>query len=549
MTDTANQRVESPPLEAAAGNPIAWVTPRRLGASLLVLIVLVVAATVTFGFWGFSYDDAFITYRYARSWEASGSLEYNPGERVFGTTAPGYALLLGSLAKVTPGLDVPDWGTLLAVASLLALAWALARATQDKRDSLRDEALVGAPLAFALLALTLPANIALFGSEALPAAALVAAGALVLFEGSAEIAAGLLLAGAAALRLDAGLAACTLGVAYWIWKRRFPWRLAVTGGSGVAMYLGFVTATFGRVVPHTLAIKQSELPLSAQRSYGLAEWAWLRSSMSTGALIFLIALAVVGFLALARYRLLLRPPLLALLVWVAGIEVAYRLFHVPFAPWYAVDLVLALAALAAVGVAWLAHVIAGLLSPRSTFRRRAATVIVAVLVLSPLLFSNTRWIGRTWRHPPDPRWEIYHRVGVWLRAHSRADDAVASIEVGFLGYSSRRPVLDLLGLVSPGVLASRRQGTLGKLVARRAPRFILDSEWLRPLGLGKILADPSIARRYAMVTTMTDASGRTIRVLERKMGGRISGKGALGEASERGQNRTRHKIDSTKRLP
>ena len=41
-----------------------------------------------------SYDDAWITYRYAYNLAAGDGFVYNPGERVFGTSAPGYALLL-----------------------------------------------------------------------------------------------------------------------------------------------------------------------------------------------------------------------------------------------------------------------------------------------------------------------------------------------------------------------------------------------------------------------------------------------------------------------
>ncbi len=79
---------------------------RRFAAVAVCLWAVVVAG----GFWGFSYDDAFITSQYARSWQERGALELNPGEAVDGTTAPGYAVLLGSLARLTPGLGVPAWG-------------------------------------------------------------------------------------------------------------------------------------------------------------------------------------------------------------------------------------------------------------------------------------------------------------------------------------------------------------------------------------------------------------------------------------------------------
>src|SRR5918912_119366 len=40
-------------------------------------------------------DDAYITFRYARNLATGLGLVYNPGEWVLGTTAPGWAMLLG----------------------------------------------------------------------------------------------------------------------------------------------------------------------------------------------------------------------------------------------------------------------------------------------------------------------------------------------------------------------------------------------------------------------------------------------------------------------
>jgi len=142
----------------------------------------------------------------------------------------------------------------------------------------------------------------------------------------------------------------------------------------------------------------------------------------------------------------------------------------------------------------------------------ALCAALLTLVLAP----SGAWLARHWGHPPDPRWSLYERVGDWLRAHSLPGDAVASMEVGFLGYRSRRPVLDLMGLVSPGVLASRERGTLAELVAARSPRFLLDVPRLRGLGLGALLASPAIAAEYAPVRAFPQAHGGVARLLERR---------------------------------
>ena len=53
-------------------------------------------------------DDAFITYRYAANLARGNGLVYNAGERVLGTTTPGYAILLAGVGSVFSTSDLPD---------------------------------------------------------------------------------------------------------------------------------------------------------------------------------------------------------------------------------------------------------------------------------------------------------------------------------------------------------------------------------------------------------------------------------------------------------
>ncbi|MCB1054955.1 MAG: hypothetical protein KDD11_05515, partial [Acidobacteria bacterium] len=109
--------IQAPPADLGA-RPLNRLTPWLWG--LLALWVLI-AALFAYRLAGQALDDVFITYRYARSFAEGQGLVFNPGERVFGTTAPGWALVLGTLSWL---LHVPVnvLGTLSTAASLLALA-------------------------------------------------------------------------------------------------------------------------------------------------------------------------------------------------------------------------------------------------------------------------------------------------------------------------------------------------------------------------------------------------------------------------------------------
>ena len=72
-----------------------------IGPVLATLLLAGLAVFVARGAWGYSHDDAFITYRYAENLARGHGLVYNPGEAVLGTSAPGYAAVLGGLSLLT----------------------------------------------------------------------------------------------------------------------------------------------------------------------------------------------------------------------------------------------------------------------------------------------------------------------------------------------------------------------------------------------------------------------------------------------------------------
>ncbi|GAB4517056.1 MAG: hypothetical protein OHK0046_23320 [Anaerolineae bacterium] len=67
-------------------------------------------------------DDAYITYRYAANLARGEGLVYNVGERVLGTTTPGYAVLLGTGGALLGTEQIPRLSTGLNMVAILALA-------------------------------------------------------------------------------------------------------------------------------------------------------------------------------------------------------------------------------------------------------------------------------------------------------------------------------------------------------------------------------------------------------------------------------------------
>jgi hypothetical protein len=481
--------------------------PVLLIAGLIIGIITGLAATLAAGFLGYSYDDAFITYRYAQNWAEGAGLVFNPGERVLGTTAPGYALLLGLLAALT-GLDVPAWGTLLAVASLATVALVLWSSLHlhAAPAAVRH----GAPVLFALAAFLLQWNVEMFGAETFPILALGVAAAHLALDRDRPLAAGLLGAAAMICRLDAGLLAAVLGLELWRSKRRFPWAFALAGLLPLAAFLGWLHTELGAVIPHTMSAKQSELKLLAEApSYTAREWRWLRRDLSWTGGLTLLALALWAVAEAVRRRRSIPGGRLAAVLgfWLLAHEAAYRLLGVPFAPWYHVPLVNGFLAAAALGALLLAS---------RFLRGTVLPVIAAAVLLLPVLIPSGIWVTRQWGRPPDPRWAGYVEAARIIR---QTGGSVAAVEIGFLGYFSDTPVLDLMGLVSPAALEARQRGDLAGLVARQRPDYLLDVALFRPQVLAPILADPRIAAEYQEVAVLEDGRfpGSQIRVLRRRL--------------------------------
>lgn len=478
---------------------------------LLPLVLVALAVVVAVGFWRFSYDDAFITYRYAANLAASGSFEYNPGERVLGTTAPGWALLLAALTRFSPAaLDVAAWGTLLSVGSLVAVVLALASALGTRPPLVRW----ALPLLFGGLVFSLRWNLEMLGAETMAVAALVPWGVLCALRGRPALG-GLLLAAATLCRLDAALAFGPLALAL-LWRdRRAALRAAVAFGLPVALYLGSITAVFGDVRPNTLGAKQSENS-AALPSYSAQEWGWLERSLpAPGTALAALTLAA-GALGVALFRPRATfsgsPEVLTAVVigaWLVGHELAYRVVGVPFAPWYHVPAVNALVALAAGSALALGQ---GLTRRFPAPLRSTAAISLAALVLLAV-FRPGAFLIASWRKPPDPRFVAFRTLGEHLAREAPSGATVAALEIGVLGvFAPNLRVLDLGGLVCPEVLTARRDGRLAELLAARQPEYLVHST-LFPELFDPLLA--KLAATYGEELRIPDGRGLELILLRR----------------------------------
>ena len=474
--------------------------PAHVGA---VLLLLVLAGIVAIANRDSSYDDSYITFRYAANFAKGEGLVYNEGSEILGTTAPLYALVLGVLGLPNPDA-IPAIGGAMSAVALAAVALALYALGRSAGHSL-------AGFVSGLLVVSHPLLHATFGGEMLVEAALVL-WAIVLYRAQRDVAAAILLGLAVLVRPDSLVAVAVIGAHYVYVRRRFPTRPAIAFVALVTPFVVLAWATYGSPLPETLGAKQ------AQRESGLwdpfvVKWlertgtyffdSWNPSHLFGRELQFVAkgifaVLVLAGLPALRVHRFWLLP-----LAWIVAVTLSYQVIDVPFYYWYGTAAIIGMAMLAGSGLT-LALEAASRLARRTSVPRllRAGVVAsgaAAVVVLTAGLFDDAQ--SRI-SAGSDPRRPAYSDAARWLATNTPASATVGFHEIGYLGYESRRTIIDPLGLVTPASIPH---------VARRKVKWAY--RWLRPdylvqrpaFGKGRFrVNEPDIRRNYVFVKRVGD---------------------------------------------
>jgi hypothetical protein len=282
------------------------------------------------------------------------------------------------------------------------------------------------------------------------------------------------------------------------------------------------------------------MPGTWKGGWGIFEpaFAQLRQSWLGGAAGAFVALGAAGQAVLVvaggRARRLLALNALA-------IAIAYPLLGVPFYTWYSLPVVAALL----YGAVDLAGAAARLLAARLAAHRARFVVPAATLLAAALLAP---WLpaalAASLRQATQPfaavRYDLYHRTADWIRQRTPPDARLATVEVGVLGYYAERPLVDLLGLVTPGSIARLEQRDLAGAFLAGEPDLFVVYEPMR--GFQRSIVDaPWFRTGFREVARFRHpGSGELLRLYERSPGAELPAPeglpgdtGAAGEATTR----------------
>ncbi|MBN1372567.1 MAG: hypothetical protein JW987_11570 [Anaerolineaceae bacterium] len=397
----------------------------------LIGYVLFVSLTIYSLFSHWVYDDPFITYRYAENIKNGEGFVYNSGQRNLSTTSPLFAIILSVIGRLWDNL--PHLAVLIGSVSL-----ALCGLLLYKLAVLYNTPVLG--WVGPLLLPTFPLLLTTLSSETPLYLALIL-GSIYTYERKRYIWTGLLSALVILTRPDGALLPVILAAHYLLFIRKpIPWKAVLVFLLISAIWFGFAWTYFGTPLPVTLVAKQNQgdmvisqrfLPgIVTTFQYYASEWGYRIAA----------TLAILGAAFVFKQR-----QWFLLLMWTVCYFVAYSLLGVSRYFWYYAPLVPGFIVLVGAGLSVLWNL-------KSRFADNKRLLLVGI-VIAGFAFVATVQIRDTWRAHLnfDKRMPVYAQLGNWLRENTPENASVGALEVGAIGYYSRRVMIDFAGLIQPDV--------------------------------------------------------------------------------------------------
>ncbi len=486
-----------------------------LAVAIVCALLAVVLRVQLYSETGLQVDDALITYRYAENIAAGSGFVYNPAQWINGTTTPLLTLYVAAAHRL--GL-APQLATLgiNALACLVAM-WACARLV---RTSLSTR---WALLAAGLICIS-PSHMvwSISGMETALFTAFISLG-MVAYVECRWCLLGIACAGAFLARFDGlilwvALPTSELYLGIWAWRtrpsrteertarqqlRRSPdtagqgWQdrgLPILKTAGVCMllispWLVFAALKFHDIVPNSIWAK---LALYRGGAFDQTPTADLvLSALRVG---FLPAAVELPLLIAGLAVLIVRPSRVVIIpVWFLGFLLFYVLGHTHIHPWYVAPFNTLAIVIAVLGVGrlwqWvIRRVPSGAGSAPAIYSTRTlvvpAVLLVAGLWSIPLAYREAHTRQAIYEH-------AHAAIGRYLQEHSRPGQVVYAWDIGYIGYLSKREILDFVGIVSPQVMEANRTRQFLRVLQEHQPdwaviglygiayRQIIDSPWFQ----------------------------------------------------------------------
>lgn len=407
---------------------------------VIIPLLTIITRLVIFLFIPFTYEDAYITFRYAENFANGFGLVYNIGENVYGTTTPLYALILASFYYA---------GISCVVSSLIINLISEAITSLIVYKILKDYSKNLSAVFVSLLYVFSPSNISwsIQGMETVFFTALIAIAFYSLYRKNYFFA--LLFAFLSAITRIDGLSVVFIVSVFTAYEKRIAsFRIILVPFLMFIVWLLFLYSYYGNFLPNSMLAKlilYSGHNPSIFPGLNLILSKYLLAGYYTSSIVSLLFMVGV-FLSATRIH-----SLLPLSTWFFVYYGALIFSRTSIHGWYLIPPLFVFTILSGIGIIFLFNKILLLLKSRA--RTLNTILLFSILIFSSLmLVIKVKQIHFEWLYERNVRIP----VGQYLNLHTPENSTVFLEPIGVIGYFSERYIYDDAALISPIFLEINR---------------------------------------------------------------------------------------------
>lgn len=443
---------------------------------ILIIILIVFTTLLVRGLLvycsNYTADDSLITFRYAENIASGKGFVYNEGERVLGTSTPLYTLLLALLVKLG-----------------LPIGW-MARIINIGADCLTGTIIfiflkkfkIGVA-AFAALFYVLFSRVVVWSVSGMETSlyVLIVALSLYFYHKKNFDLTSLFLGLTILTRMDGIILGLAILVDF-VWRyKKIPVKIILGSFAVVLPWLIFSIIYFGSPIPNSVAGKKA---LYEGTMWETPKWRifWEFLFLKTKIGWPLLALSLAGV-----YRVLTRAKSYRIIVLWTFLYLLFFFFsETKIHMWYYVPFYLGYLSLAALGLGLVfekAEEIWRKMVGFSEHRKRIllSLEILGIAFLSFLFilvgliyFQQMKHTFKAIAAEQLALEGIHKQIGLWLLQNTQPVDTICAEDIGYMGYFSRRYILDQDGLVTPQAIPfNKNRNRLGLLEKYKPPYFVI----------------------------------------------------------------------------
>jgi len=424
-----------------------WCNRNRFIKMVIWGVFGILALLFTLMYMNFAPDDAYITYRYARNIALGRGFVYNPGEWVLGTTTPLYTVVL-ALGTAISGLDVPVISTIICSTSLWLCAGFLFEIGESK------DRLIA--VSIGLIFLTNPFLHLIWGMESLLLVSLLVITCWAYGHGYRRLTVvlnGLLIL----VRLEMILFTAVIVILEVIRTKKIPTWLFLSL-LPLCVWGFYSCVVFGSPIPLSASAKLLAPKIPFLLGFVVI---WYRiiseNPLLSTTLVFLVA-GIVSVLFTREIDLPYWPLILMTLLYLS-----VAAFFAGSFPWYYAPLLPGLSVIVVMGVKLIANYENNWFRGKSLVGFKSLykflyVICLVLIVLSQIVYWPISYEELNKQHS-EFRYATYSQASRWLLDNNYNDKTIAVEEIGHIGYLTDMVIIDLYGLVTPGLYEWVEEGT------------------------------------------------------------------------------------------